>query len=119
MGFLGGGVSSASSSISNSLVFNPIYTVGDGNEADSTARQSATSTATATAKDELGISASVGILGGTGGPAELSRSGDIQPIQAPTTDDFWSNESDKTTLYALGGALVLGGGFYFYNKKKK
>lgn len=116
MGFLGGGTGSASSSISNSLVFNPIYTVGDGNESDSAARQEATSTATSTAKDEFGMSASVGILGGTGGTASLQRSGDDKQPMGTVKPSIANN---PMIIYSLGGLAVLGTGAYLFMKKKR
>lgn len=118
MGFLGGGVGSGSASITNTLAFTPIINVGENNDADTSATQKAASTATATAKDELGLSASVGILGGNGGPSSLKRSGndDEQPM---LNDGFFNDGIKPMYIYIAGGLVALGGIGYLITKKKK
>lgn len=121
-----GGSSSSSSSLNNSLAFNPIINVGDSNKADSLNKQKGTADASATAKDEFGMTASVGVgVGGgsgSGGPATSSRIGDVQPMKKKDTgnDNFFNDGimSKINPMYAAGAVAIVGAGYYFLKKKK-
>ena len=114
-----GGSSSSSSTLNNAIAFNPIITVGDDNKSDSTTKQKGTATATATAKDEFGMSA--GFALGPNSQAQggaLSRTGDIQPMsKAPASDgSFFSNINP---IFLLSGLVFIGGAAFIIAKKRK
>ena len=119
-----GGSSSSSSTLNNAIAFNPIINVGDDNEADSTTKQRGSAEATATAKDEFGMSAGFAIGPNSqaqGGP--LSRTGDIQPMSKSQAkdDNFFSDGimSKINPLYIVGVLAAGGAGYFLYKKSKK
>ena len=119
-----GGSSSSSSTLNNAIAFNPIITVGDGNKADSTTKQKGTAKATATAKDEFGMSAGFALGPNSqaqGGP--IARSGDVQPMsKIPAKNDNFFKDgvslSSINPLYAAGGVLLAAGVYFIYKMNK-
>ena len=119
-----GGSSSSSSTLNNAIAFNPIITVGDDNKADSTTKQKGTATATATAKDEFGMSAGFALGPNSqaqGGP--IARSGDVQPMsKIPAKNDNFFKDgvslSSINPLYAAGGVLLAAGVYFIYKMNK-
>lgn len=119
-----GGSSSSSSTLNNAIAFNPIINVGDENRADSTTKQKGSAEATATAKDEFGMSAGFALGPNSqaqGGP--LTRSGDVQPMSRAAAGDgnFFSNGmmSNINPLYAGFAVVASGAAFYIIKKRKK
>jgi LPXTG-motif cell wall-anchored protein len=120
-----GGSSSSSSTLNNAIAFNPIITVGDDNKAESTTKQKGSAEATATAKDEFGMSAGFALGPNSqaqGGP--LSRSGDIQPMKAAPARDgnFFSDGgfmSNINPIFLLSGLVFIGGAAFIIAKKRK
>ena len=120
---LGGSVSS-SQALSNVINFNPSFNLGDNNKSDSRSRASGLATSSAQNKDEFGLTASVGILGGTGGPATSTRGNtkdgtDVQPMVTEQAKKSFINGVDKNTLIYGGIALVVSVGLYSLVKKGK
>jgi len=125
MGLLSfGGSASSSQSLDNVINFNPNFNLGDNNKADSTSRASGLATSSAQNKDEFGLSASVGVLGGTGGRSSLRRGAskggtDVQPMTTEQPKQSIMNSLNGN--YLLYGALALGAlfGFSYLSKHKK
>lgn len=123
MGLFGGSASS-SSSLNNALTFNPVITVGDDNTSKSTAKQRGSADATATTKDEFGMSAGValGPNSNAQGGAVSRNAGDIQPMnKTEASDSNFFNDgvlSRISPLYLIGGLVVIGGGYIIYKKVK-
>ena len=125
-----GGSSSSSSTLNNAIAFNPIITVGDNNKADSTTKQKGTAKATATAKDEFGMSAGFALGPNSqaqGGPiarsVPIARSGDVQPMsKIPAKNDNFFKDgvslSSINPLYAAGGVLLAAGVYFIYKMNK-
>lgn len=119
MGLFGGSASS-SSSLNNALTFNPVITVGDGNDSQSSARQRGTADASATTKDEFGLSAGMAFGGGTATGGTVSRGRDIQPMRrSPAGYGGFYNGGSINPMYAIGALVVAGGGYLLYKKRKR
>jgi len=112
-----GGSSSSSSSLTNSITFNPNIIVGEDNTAENRSEQKASSEASATTKDEFGLSAGVAFGGGDAMGGAVSDT-DTQPMAKPQFDFF---ADDKTKLYLIGGGalVLLFGGYKLLKKRKK
>jgi len=118
MGLFGGSAAS-SQSLSNTISFNPIVNIGDGNDGSSQADLTSKATATATAKDEFGLSAGVALGDGasaSGGPVGIGD--DVQPTNTSQPSSMFGGGSNMMLI--LGGAVALvGGGVFYLTKKKK
>lgn len=117
-GLLGGGGSASSSqTLGNSVNLNPVFNIGDNNEASTKSSQSSDLTSSAENKDELALSAGVAV--GDGASAQggaIARSGDIQPMGVRRiTKSFFDN---KILVFGGVGVLFIGGILYFKRKKK-
>lgn len=129
-----GGSSSSSSSLQNSIAFNPIINVGHDNTADNRTKQRGSADAKAEAKDEFGLSAGLALAPGSsasGGPVTgigdrqpasypyYMGAGDVQPMAQEKSDNSFFNGPKKINpLYiavALGGSVIL----YLMIKKSK
>ena len=122
MGLFGGSASS-SQSLNSNLAFNPVINVGDGNSSDTRSRLKGTADATATAKDEFGLSAGVAVgpnASAMGGPVGV---GDTQPMKKKTVDDSsFFNDTTKSIKHPIYLVLGVGGvavAYYYYKKKKR
>lgn len=119
MGFFGGSAQSTNS-IMNNIEFAPNIQFGDGN--DSAVRKETggqTSTVTPKLDDSIGVAASVGVLGGSGGPASFSRAqDDVKPVNTSYAKPVLDGASN-TALYIGLGVALLGGGLFIYSTKKK
>ena len=133
MGLFGGSSSASSSqTLTNNVSVNPIFNAGGSNTASSgfsSDGNTAKSDSSATAKDEFGLSASVGAAFGggsaSGGTASLQRTGDsAQPTQSesdpaaidPTTGKPTESSGNNSILWV--GAIVAGGVLWAMTKKK-
>lgn len=101
-----GGSSSSSQTLNNSISFNPVVNVGEGNDGsiDAQSRQEATSTASN--KDEFGLSAGVAVGAGSsamGGSVGVGD--DVQPMPAQPARSGIGG--DNALLYAGGGIALL------------
>lgn len=120
MGFFGGGSSSTSSVIS-SIDFSPVIQFGEDQNStqDKINRQDAT--VSPSLDDSTGLSASVGIAGGSGGPASTTRmqeQGANVKTESPLT--IGKNALENLNPYWLiGGAGLVVVTLLLKKKKKK
>jgi len=78
-----GGSSQSTSTLSSIIDFSPHINFGEGNTSSSEKTTEQTATTSPELDDSMSAAASVGVLGGTGGPASLAQSkDDLQPIAA-------------------------------------
>ncbi|NOQ31868.1 MAG: LPXTG cell wall anchor domain-containing protein [Helicobacteraceae bacterium] len=121
MGLFGDTNTQITTSNSFNLDFEPIFQIGDGNSTANEKVIDQTSTLSPKQDNSFGAAASVGVAGGSGGPATFSRAQEEpqaynvapQPISA-----YKANTSSDSTMYIVGGVVVLLGGFFLYKKKK-
>ena len=117
--YIFGGGSSSSQSLTNSISFNPILNIGDGNEGSTSAEQKSKAESTATTKDEFGMSAGVAV--GSGASASGGAVGNGDDVQPTRTNQANSSAmlGGFNMMYVALGLVGLGGGYYFIKKKKK
>ncbi|AXX87156.1 hypothetical protein AMRN_1420 [Malaciobacter marinus] len=115
-----GGSSQSTSSVVSSIDFSPIIQFGEDQTStqDKVNRQDATTSPKL--DDSLGLSASVGVAGGTGGPAQTSRyqEEDAQPKEAGVLRNIGTDDNKKL-LYIIGGVGAIGAIYLLINKKSK
>ena len=119
MGLFGGSSQSTSSS-SNVLDFNPVFNIGDNNSAAQEKSLDTAQTISPQLDDSTGVSASVGVLGGSGGLASLSD-GDMtaqQPMQTATASNA-NTLSSINPLYLISGIGLIGLILVMKKTKKK
>jgi hypothetical protein len=82
MGLLSFGTSqnSLQASQQNNIINDQVFNFGDDNDRGTTAFGEQSLSPTQTQREEVGLSGSAGVLGGTGGPASLQRQGDSIPL---------------------------------------
>lgn len=118
MGLFGGSSQSTSSS-SNILDFAPVFNIGEDitSSTDKTLEQ--TSSVAPKLDDSIGVSASVGVAGGSGGTATLQRSQneDAQPTVVKSANSSDNKMSELLPFLLIGGAVVVVVGLM--NKKAK
>lgn len=124
MGLFGGGGTSSSQTLSNTISYNPIINIGDDNESSLDTAQRTDATSTATTKDEFGLSASAGFAlapgsSASGGVASLQRAGDNQPMPTNKTEPMLGAAADNNMLLYIGiGGAALAGAYYLAKKSK-
>lgn len=123
MPLFGGGSAQSTNSIVSNLDFMPTFNIGDNNTVDTRKSQDQSATATPKLDESFGAAASVGVAGGSGGPATFTRTQE-EPLtldsQKSDNSNLFNEGMDTKPLYILGG---LGVGFmafiYYFNEKNK
>ena len=121
MGFLSGGSSQSTSSLVSSIDFSPVIQFGSDQDSTQDKVNKQTATVSPELDDSLGLSASVGVLGGSGGMASTTRVQDEQPTGTASTGEYsgFSGLSSINPVYlglgVAGVALIA----YFSKGKKK
>lgn len=120
MGLFGGG-SSSTSGVTSSIDFSPIIQFGEDQSSSFDKKLDQTQDISPKFDDSTGISASVGVAGGAGGPASTARQQQEEYSQ-PTQTAPLQTMPFKTVGSSMGlmglGALFIGGAFLLNNKKK-
>lgn len=123
--------SPVSSNVTSSVSSTPVINLNLGSERiDNTSSPTSTTSPTnatdqtASLSQTSDLAASVGILGGSGGPVEMSKeSAGLSDSEGP--NDIISklfggkDESMTTNGFFIITAIVIGGGYYLWKKKKR
>ncbi len=116
MGFFGGSSQSTSSLVS-SIDFSPVIQFGE--DIGATQDKIVSQTQSVTPKLDDSHTASVGVLGGTGGA--VGKSGDIGGEQPTNTEILPIGKGldiNPTVLYVAGAGIIVFLGFKAFSKKK-
>jgi len=111
-----GGSSSSSQSLNNAITFNPIFNIGDDNNADSQAEQRSEASATAATKDEFGLSAGAALGANSNAQGGAVSDTDTQPTAQ--LQSLSSGIDNQMLIYGGVGVAVLLGGFLILKKGK-
>lgn len=121
MSLLFGSDNQISTSLTNSIFFNPSINVGDGNKQEQRQTTDLTSTFTPKMDNSATASVGVGVAGGSGsgGAVAKGETTAIQPMKTkPAVSGVFTNglTTENKILLALAGATVLG--VYYMNNKQ-
>lgn len=118
MSLIGGGSSQSTSSVTSNIDFSPILNFGDGNEARFDKAMEQVSSVSPKLDDSFGMAASVGVLGGSGGPAQMRKQDDSQPTEIRTSGGKSSLPVRDYAPYLIGGLAIIGGVYLLKSNKK-
>lgn len=115
---MGNSSSMSTSSSINNLDFSPVFNMGDDNTTSMEKSLEQSPTVSPRQDNSTGVAASVGVAGGSGGPATMTRVQDeVQPTQTAVQGTVADGLNSQYLAYAVAGVGLVG--LYLFSKNKK